>query len=191
MEDAFEVEARLEGLKETILGLVEAEPKTKEEEKEEEEEERTREVRERRNLVFQEAVEECQRLWDQHLRYKAQIQVLEKAKVNVEAKIETVQKRVRAFERRSGVFPADEKEDQLSSSSSASSSSPETFLVSGMKPEELVLTLAEKVRTQADFEGFRAVLDREIDSSTMEKLHLMKRLSSVESRFKEAAAAGL
>ena len=190
MEDAFEVEARLEGLKETILGLVEAEPKTKEEEEKEEEEERTREVRERRNLVFQEAVEECQRLWDQHLRYKAQIQVLEKAKVNVEAKIETVQKRVRAFERRSGVFPADEKEDQLSSSSSASSS-PETFLVSGMKPEELVLTLAEKVRTQADFEGFRAVLDREIDSSTMEKLHLMKRLSSVESRFKEAAAAGL
>ncbi len=186
MEDAFEVEARLEGLKETILGLVEAEPKTKEEEKEEEEEERTREVRERRNLVFQEAVEECQRLWDQHLRYKAQIQVLEKAKVNVEAKIETVQKRIRAFERRSGVFPADEKEEQLSSSSS-----PETFLVSGMKPEELVLTLAEKVRTQADFEGFRAVLDREIDSSTMEKLHLMKRLSSVESRFKEAAAAGL
>ncbi|QDZ20885.1 hypothetical protein HOP50_04g34120 [Chloropicon primus] len=130
------------------------------------------ELSRRTRLVLSQALEECERTLEQQDRDEAEIESLELERAQLELDLETLRTRLKAFEYRSKAKPFDESYHKGSPLHS------KTHL-SGMEPDAAARALRETMESPRAQKALRDAVDHRLDSSTMEILHLLKRLSQL------------
>ncbi len=132
--------------------------------------------------VLEEALEECARLVEQQGRYRSEIARLRGEKALEAEQLASLQLRVKAFEQRSGGSDGGSPDALGAGRPGRDWVKVSATLANGIEPREAVLALKETARSRGAFEDLQALVARQIDSGTMETLHLVKRLSALDAQ---------